>query len=72
MASERKLVLSRELLLLAAERGAALSVKQYVEGVFATQFPRFRLELTSITVDASAISEVKLNLSGGFEVGFVE
>jgi hypothetical protein len=68
----RKLVLSKELLLLAVEHGAAEAAKQYVEGTFAAQFPDMVLTFDSMTVNASAISEIRLNLSGGFEVEFVE
>lgn len=65
-----KIVLSRKLLHLAAESGAAQGMKKYVESMFSVQYPDRVLHL-SATASVNAIPEFTVTIPS-YEIEWVD
>ena len=66
----QKIVVSRELLLLAMEHGAAKGMKDYVEGEFAKQFPGYLMNINS-NVNVDFKTELQFTVDG-YDLEWVE
>lgn len=64
MTDQPVLKISKELLLLAAERGAAEAMRQYVEGAFKAQFAPLTLTLVPANVNVPDFIDLDINVPG--------